>query len=178
MSNCSGAVQISRRYARALFELIQEGSPLTEDLAVVAAVAASGEAAELLASTEYPAKVKQSVLLKATAGKLSKEIERLVVMLCERNKSVLLPEIHLLVEEMIRQAESEVDAEVVVATEMDEILQQKLASALEASTGKKVHLNYTTDKNILGGMVITIGDRKIDYSLRTKLNGLRRVLAS
>jgi F-type H+-transporting ATPase subunit delta len=61
---------------------------------------------------------------------------------------------------------------------MDETLQQKLANTLEASTGKKVHLNYTTDKNILGGMVITIGDRKIDYSLRTKLNGLRRVLAS
>jgi F-type H+-transporting ATPase subunit delta len=99
-------------------------------------------------------------------------------MLCERNKSELLPEIHLLVEEMIRQSESEVDADVVVATEISEALQQKLAVALEASTGKKVRLNYTTDKDILGGMIISIGDRKIDYSLRTKLDGLRRVLAS
>ena len=68
--------------------------------------------------------------------------------------------------------------DVVVATEINEALQQKLAAALEASTGKKVRLNYATDKKILGGMIITIGDRKIAYSLRPKLDGLRRVLAS
>jgi F-type H+-transporting ATPase subunit delta len=177
MSNSSNTAQVSRRYARALFELIQEGSSLRDDLAAVAAVASVDEMAEFLASPEYPAALKQGVLLKA-AGKISQETTRLVTMLCERNKSELLPEIHLLVEEMIRQSESEVDADVVVATEISEALQQKLAVALEASTGKKVRLNYTTDKDILGGMIISIGDRKIDYSLRTKLDGLRRVLAS
>ncbi len=177
MSSSSNTAQVSRRYARALFELVQEGSSLRDDLAGVAAVASAGEMAEFLASPEYPAALKQGVLLKA-AGKISQEVTRLVTILCERNKSELLPEIHLLVEEMIRQSESEVDADIVVATEINEALQQKLAAALEASTGKKVRLNYATDKNILGGMIITIGDRKIDYSLRTKLDGLRRVLAS
>ncbi len=177
MSNCTNTAQVSRRYARALFELIQEGSSLRDDLAAIAAVASVDEMAAFLASPEYPAELKQSVLLKAV-GKLSAEAERLLSMLCERNKSELLPEIHQLVEEMVRQSDSKVDADVVLATEIDEALQQKLAAALEASIGKKVRLNYATDKDILGGMIISIGDRKIDYSLRTKLDGLRRVLAS
>jgi len=41
-----------------------------------------------------------------------------------------------------------------------------------------VRINVSEDKAILGGMVIQIGDRKIDYSLRTKLAGLHRALAS
>jgi F-type H+-transporting ATPase subunit delta len=177
MSNSANTAQVSRRYARALFELVQEQASLNDELAALAAVASADEVADLLASPEYPAEVKQGVLLKA-GGKMSKQATRLVEMLCERNKSELLPEIHLLVEEMISQAESEVDADVIVATEIDAALQEKLAAALEASIGKKVRLNYETDKDILGGMIINIGDRKIDYSLRTKLDGLRRVLAS
>jgi len=177
MSNSSNTAQVSRRYARALFELVQEKAALRDELAAIAAVASAEEVAALLASPEYPSQVKLAVLLK-TAGKLSKQTIRLVEMLCERNKSELLPEIHQFVEEMIRQAESEVDADVIVATEISAALKQKLAAALEASTGKKVRLTYATNKDILGGMIINIGDRKIDYSLRTKLNGLRRILAS
>jgi len=177
MSNSANTAQVSRRYARALFELVQEQPSLRDELASIAAVASTDEAADFLASPEYVAELKQSVLLKA-AGQISQEASRLVSMLCERNKSELLPEIHMLLEEMICQAESEVDANVVVATAIDAELQQKLAAALESSTGKKVRLNYQTDKDILGGMIINIGDRKIDYSLRTKLNGLRRALAS
>ena len=177
MSSSTNTAQVSRRYARALFELVQENTSLRGELAAIAAVASVDEVAEVLASPEYSAELKQGVLLKA-AGKISQEATRLVSMLCERNKSELLPEINQLVEEMICQAESEVDAGVIVATEIDAALKEKLAAALEASTGKKVRLNYQTDKDILGGMIINIGDRKIDYSLRTKLNGLRRALAS
>jgi F-type H+-transporting ATPase subunit delta len=177
MSNSSNTAQVSRRYARALFELVQENTSLRDDLATVATVASADEVAEFLASPEYAAKLKQGVLLKA-AGKISQEATRLVSMLCERNKSELLPEIHLLVEEMVRQSESEVDASVIVATKINKALQQKLATALEDSTGKKVRLNCEIDKSILGGLIINIGDRKIDYSLRSKLNGLRRTLAS
>ena len=56
--------------------------------------------------------------------------------------------------------------------------EEKLSKALSDSTGKKVRLSVSEDKSILGGMVVRIGDRKIDYSLRTKLAGLRRALAS
>lgn len=169
--------QISRRYAAALFELIQDGADLRDGLAKVAAVAEVDEVAAFLASPDIPAEAKKQVVVKA-AGGVSDELDRLVSMLCERSKASLLPEIGTLVEDMLHQAESEVEADVVVASTIDASLQEKLSSALTTSTGKKVRLNVSEDKSILGGMIIQIGDRKIDYSLRTKLGGLRRALAS
>ncbi|NWF35920.1 ATP synthase F1 subunit delta [Mariprofundus sp. KV] len=169
--------QISRRYARALFDLIQEGTDLRADLEKVAAAASADEVAVLLASPEYPATLKKQVIVKV-AGDISGEIDSLVGMLAARGKESLLPEIHALVEEMLHQAESELEADVVVATSIDPALQEKLTAALTASTGKKVRIKVSEDKSILGGLVVRIGDRKIDYSLRTKLNGLRRELAS
>lgn len=170
--------QISRRYASALFELISEGSKIQDDLARVAAVAANDEVDAVLSSPEYPADLKRNVLIEAAGGKVIAEIERLVSMLADRNKACLLPEINSLVEAMIHQAESELDAEVTVATVIDSATEEKLSSALAALTGKKVRLSVSEDQSILGGMVVRVGDRKIDYSLRTKLAGLRRALAS
>ncbi len=170
--------QISRRYAVALFELIGEGVSLQEDLTKAAAVVALDEVSALIASPEYPALLKQEVIVAAAGDKLLPEVVRLLEVLTERNKASLLPEISAIVDEMVRLAESEVDAEVTVASTLDEESRQKLTKALEVTTGKKVRVSVSEDKAILGGLVVQIGDRKIDYSLRTKLAGLHRVLAS
>ncbi len=170
--------QISRRYAVALFELIGEGVSLREDLAKAAAVVALDEVSEVVASPEYPASLKQDIIAAAAGADLASEVERLLAVLAERDKLILLPEISALVEEMVRLSESEIDAEVTVAATLDDYTKTKLTKALENSTGKTVRVNVTEDKNIIGGMVVQIGDRKIDYSLRTKLAGLHRVLAS
>jgi len=170
--------QISRRYAVALFELINEGSKIEKDLASVAAIAANDEVCALLASPDYPAELKQNVIIKAAGGKVSVEVKRLVTMLAERNKACLLPEINAQVEEMIHLATSKLDAEVTVASAISKAIQDKLSKALTASTGKQVNLTVSEDQAILGGLIVRIGDRKIDYSLRTKLAGLRRALAS
>ncbi|MDX8395388.1 MAG: ATP synthase F1 subunit delta [Mariprofundaceae bacterium] len=170
--------QISRRYAVALFELIGEGIDLREDLTKVAAVVALDEVSALVASPEYPASLKEEVIVSAVGDDLSTEVKRLVAVLAERNKLCLLPEVSAIVEEMARLAESEIDAEVTVAAALDDYTKTKLSKALADSTGKTVRINVTEDKTILGGMVVQIGDRKIDYSLRSKLAGLHRVLAS
>jgi len=108
------ARSVSRRYARALFELEQEGVHLREPLAAVASVVVAPEVALLLGKSGVPADLKATVITKAAHNK-SKEIERLVTLLCERNKAELLPEISELVESMTRQAASEIEADVVSA---------------------------------------------------------------
>jgi len=175
--------QISRRYACALFDLIQEGGKFQDDLARVAAVAGHESVSVILISPDYPAEMKANIVIKAVSGKaaggkVSSEVERLVRILAGRNKTCLLPEINTQVEAMVHDAASKLDAEVTVATTLSKTMQDKLSKALATSTGKKVHLLVNKDESILGGMVVRIGDRKIDYSLRTKLGGLRRALAS
>ncbi len=170
--------QISRRYACALFELIQEGVKIEDDLAKLAAVADHEAVSPILTSPDYSAEMKAGILTKAAGSSLCAEVDRLVRILADRNKTCLLPEIHAQVASMIHDAASKLDAEVTVATSISKAMQDKLSKALAASTGKKISLSVNKDASILGGMVVRIGDRKIDYSLRTKLGGLRRALAS
>jgi len=164
---------ISRRYARALFELEQEGSDIHTSLSRAAQVVGMEEIRELLAEPQVSPGAKA-----AAAGKLSKEVKRLAEMLCARGKPELLPGISELVEEMIRQEASEVDAEVVTATKLDAPLQQKIAEALSEAVGRSVKLHVSQDASILGGLVVRIGDRQMDYSLRTRLQELKRALLS
>lgn len=168
---------ISRRYARALFELQVDGVSIATPLGNAAQVVAVAEVAAVLNEPKYPAAVKAKIVDKA-AGGLSKEVSRLVVMLCERNKTSLLPEINELFESMLRQASSEVEAEVVTATPLTRAAQEKIAAALSKSTGRKVVLKASQDAGILGGLVVRLGDRQIDYSLRTRLEGLKRAMVS
>lgn len=168
---------ISRRYARALFELEQEGVELREPLAAAASVAAVPEVAALLGKSGVPANLKAAVITRA-AHNQSKEIERLVTLLCERDKAELLPDISEMVESMIRQAASEIEAEVVSAVKLDAASQNKIAGSLGKTLGRKVNLSVRCDPGILGGLVFRIGDRQLDYSLRTRLRGLKRAMVS
>jgi len=168
---------ISRRYARALFELQVDGVAIAESLSKAAAVAAVAEVAAVLDTPTYPASVKAKIVDKA-AGGLSKEVGRLLSMLCERNKASLLPEINEMFESMVRQASSQIEAEVITATAITKATQDKIAAALTKSTGRKVVVKASQDKEIMGGMVVRLGDRQIDYSVRTRLEGLKRAMVS
>jgi F-type H+-transporting ATPase subunit delta len=169
--------QISRRYARALFELEQEGAKNRAALERLAAVASLDEVREVLANPSYAEGMKAAVLEKA-AGTLPAEMKRLVAMLCERGKAELLPEIHAIFEEMVHQAESELEAEVVAAVKLSDAQKKGLTKALGDITGRSVRLNVSEDKTILGGLVVRIGDRLIDYSVRSRLEALKRAMAA
>jgi F-type H+-transporting ATPase subunit delta len=168
---------ISRRYARALFDLQQEGVAIAESLSAAAAVASVAEVASVLDQPQISASVKTAIIDKAAKG-LGKEVSRLVTMLCERGKASLLPEINALFEEMVRHASSQVEAEVVAATALNKAAQDSIAAALTKAVGRKVVIKTSQDKDILGGLVVRLGDRQLDYSLRTRLEGLKRAMVS
>jgi len=167
--------QISRRYARALFELIEEGAALERGLQQLAAAVSVEDAETFFASPAVAASNKASVLKKAVDGPA--ELHRLVDLLSERNKLALLPEIAEMVSELVRQSKAETVADVTVAAPLQDTAQKKVAAALENALGKKVSLNVTEDPSLLGGMVIRIGDRQIDYSLRSRLDAMRQAIA-
>ena len=168
---------VSRRYARALFELTGEGVKLRDDLAKLGEVVQADPIAALIEDGRVAASAKAKVLAKA-AGKVSKEAVRLVEMLCERGKVSLLPEIAEIYDELESEAAAEVVADVVVAAKLASGMEDKLAKAVAKAVGKKVRLNVREDAAIIGGLVISIGDRQIDHSLRSRLDGMRRAIAA
>ncbi len=168
---------IARRYARALFELAQEGADLTADLETLARLSQLEEVEQLLTDPKLPPNVPAGVLKKA-AGKLPKELGRLIDMLCARGKGCLLAEIFELFEGMQREAAAEVVAEVTTAVKLDAAAKDRLSESIARGLGKKVQLQVNEDAGIMGGVIIRVGDRQLDYSLRGRLEGLRRAVVA
>jgi F-type H+-transporting ATPase subunit delta len=70
----------------------------------------------------------------------------------------------------------EVSAEVTVAHALAPDQEAELMTTLREMAGKKVSIKATVDPSLLGGLIVRIGSRQIDSSLRTKLNSLKLAL--
>ncbi len=70
----------------------------------------------------------------------------------------------------------EITAEVTSAHALDEAQETELKAALKSVTGKDVAVSVTVDPSILGGLIVKVGSRQIDTSLRTKLSTLKLAL--
>lgn len=70
----------------------------------------------------------------------------------------------------------EVTADVTSAHALSPAQEKELKVALDGVTGKKVKVAVTVDPSILGGLIVKVGSRQIDTSLRTKLSTLKLAL--
>jgi F-type H+-transporting ATPase subunit delta len=90
----------------------------------------------------------------------------------------LLPQISHQFEIMKANREKAVDVDLIAAHEMDAEQQQKLSDALSAKLERKVNMQVSLDKSLLGGAVIRAGDTVIDGSIRGRLTKLAESLNS
>ena len=77
---------------------------------------------------------------------------------------------------IINPQRGEIAADVVSAHELDQTQQKELADTLKEVAGKDVAINLTIDPSILGGLIVKIGSRQIDTSLKTKLTSMKLAL--
>ncbi|MDQ0456610.1 F0F1 ATP synthase subunit delta [Rhizobium paknamense] len=77
---------------------------------------------------------------------------------------------------LVARHRGEVTADVASAHALSEEQQNELKEALKSVTGKTVLLNVTVDPSLLGGLIVKVGSRQIDTSLRTKLSTLKLAL--
>jgi F-type H+-transporting ATPase subunit delta len=78
--------------------------------------------------------------------------------------------------ELVALHKGEVTAEITVAERLKDDHVAALKSALKAVSGKDVDLNIKIDPAIIGGLVVKLGSRMVDTSLRTKLNAIRHAM--
>jgi len=77
---------------------------------------------------------------------------------------------------LVAQHKGEVTAEVTVAEPLKDQHVDALRAALKSVTGKDVDLDIKIDPAIIGGLVVKLGSRMVDSSLRTKLDGIRHAM--
>ncbi|MEM7747309.1 MAG: F0F1 ATP synthase subunit delta [Pseudomonadota bacterium] len=166
------------RYAAALFELAQEQSqlqPVENDLNRVQAML--DESPDLMRmvrspvfSAEDQTKALDALLTKAGIGGLTLNFVKLIV----RNRRLFaMPDMIKAFRTLAAGARGEVEADVASATALNDGQLQALKETLKASIGKDVQINASVDPSLLGGLVVKVGSRMIDSSLRTKLSTLK-----
>lgn len=168
---------LAKRYATALFELARESEALdrvAEDLATVReALVSSPELQRLIRSPVVPRQELEGALL-ALAERLGVHhlVRNLLGLLAQRRRLFALPHIITAYGEMLAAHRGEVTAEVTAAMPLDDKQLARLRKALEKQAGRTVKLVAKVDPDLIGGLVVRIGSRMIDASLKTKLQHL------
>lgn len=169
---------VAGRYASALFELAGEAGQLAAvegDLNTFQKLYdESPDLARMVRSPVIPADQQanalDAVLAKAGVGQLVRNFFRLIT----RNRRLFVAtDIVRAFRSYAARSRGEVAAEVTSAHPLSDAQTQALKDALKASIGKDVMLTTRVDPTLLGGLIVKMGSRMVDSSLRTKLNSLR-----
>ncbi len=168
---------LSGRYATALFELAREAAELDavgESLRRLRdALAGSDELRRLMASPLVGRHQAATALSGVAATlELDETTTRFLRVLAENRRLGQLGAVIRDFNRLSARARGEVSAEVVTAHPLDDGQMAALKARLKSITGSEVAVDAAVDPAILGGLVVRLGSRQIDGSIRTKLNAL------
>jgi F-type H+-transporting ATPase subunit delta len=119
---------------------------------------------------------KKQVLARALAGRAPEMFTRFVMVLADKRRQALLPEIAAAYRELVDERMGRVRVHVTISHAPDAALQAEIGNALADRLGKTVIPTFTVDPELLGGMVVRMGDQILDGSVRTRAAQLRRRL--
>jgi F-type H+-transporting ATPase subunit delta len=172
----------ARRYAGALFDVVRTGGDIeraNRDLAAFRDLVV--QHAELARVFETPAvapQKKRAIVeqILAAASDISPEVGRLLVLLADRDRLVLLPVVAEAFAARVLDARRAASADVVTAVPLGEAARAALAQALGRAVGRDVTIRERVDPSIIGGVVARIGSIVFDGSVVRQLDRLRERL--
>ena len=170
------ASSAAKRYAQAVFSLGQEQGTLDawgEDLAMLSRIVADNRIATYLINPSVAAERRIEALESSLGTNVQPEARNLARMLIERNRTMLIPQIREMFDAQLRAERGIAVAEVTTAERLTDAERDDVRKRLETMTGKKVELLLRFDPEIIGGIIIRIGDQVIDGSVRNKLEKMR-----
>jgi F-type H+-transporting ATPase subunit delta len=174
---------IARNYAETLLELADRhgGEKTMEQFgsafdALAALVESDRSVREFLSTPRVAGKVKMDALALALEGKAPDLFVRFVRVVTGKRRQGLLPGIARAYRDLVDERMGRVRVAVSISHEPDDRLQEEIRRALEKRTGREVIPTFTVDPELLGGIVVQLGDEILDSSLRSRMAGLRRRL--
>ena len=171
----------AKRYAQAVFRMAVEQKELNvwqSDLRKIASMTKDEAFFALLESREVPFDEKARTLSERL-GEIHPMALKLVSMLVARDRLGMIEDISDEYQQMLdnyRGVEGAEIAEVTTAIPLDDDDKLRLAQRITDIAGRPVVLRAKVDPGVVGGIVIRIGDKLIDGSIRSKLASLRREL--
>ncbi len=172
---------VSKTYGEALFELALEENKLDlieEQIKLLSeTITATPDLVKLLTHPKITKEEKKDVIEKSFKGRFDNDIVGLLEIMVEKERAGELPETIEIFEAQFREYKKIGVAYVTSATALSEKQKKQIEQKLIGSTKYESFITeYKVDKGLIGGMVIRIGDRVADSSIRTKLDNLEKNL--
>jgi len=172
-----GNAGLADRYAAALYELADEGKALDKVAADLRQISKMlDESADLVRLIRSPilGRVEQGRAMQAVLEKVGVEAltAKFVGLVAKNRRLFTLPAMIKAFLATLARRRGEVAAEVTSAQALTAQQQEAVTAALRQAVGSKVSVETRVDPALLGGMVVRVGSRMVDSSLKTKLQKL------
>ncbi len=166
------------RYATALFELASEAGSVDQtgtDLASIGQMLDTSPDLTRLVRSPVFSSDEQWQALSAVLDKagISGLVVNFVGLVSKNRRLFALRDMITAYAKLVAHAKGEVAAEVTSAEKLSAAQVKKLKAALKEQVGRDVQMEEKVDPDILGGLIVKVGSRMVDSSLRTKLNSLK-----
>ena len=172
--------EIAQVYARSLFEVAEEHDKLDDVRDQIGQFAdALGESRDLQTfffSPYFSTEEKKKGLASALEG-ADPVVENFLALLIENHRMPVLFRVRREFDQMWREVNKLLPVQITSAVELDRAVTQQIGDEIGRQTGRTVELTSTVDPDVLGGLVVRVGNSILDASIRTRLERLRKQVA-
>jgi F-type H+-transporting ATPase subunit delta len=170
-----------RTYARSLFEAAREQNRLEavheELIDFAATVEQVPQLQAVLESPGLDSRAKKA-LLEEVLGDADELVRNFLLLLAEKGRSGELAEIAREFEALVADAQGVLDVELTTAIELSKADFDDLVQRIGKASGREVRASRAVDPALVGGLVLEVGSRRLDASIRGRLDRLRRQLTT
>jgi len=166
------SITVARNYAEALFAAGAKFGDVLDSVA--GAIQADPRIAAVLESPRVSKVAKSQILERALKGEAPPEFVRFLQAVVRRGRQSLLAEIAQAYQVLLDEKLNRVHASVTLAEEADARMEKQVVERLTKALGREVRAYFRSDPRIIGGVVVRVGDRIFDGSVRRRLTALQR----
>jgi F-type H+-transporting ATPase subunit delta len=170
----------ARVYAEALFDVAKERGKLDairDELAQFADALESNRELQVFFFSPYFSSAEKVEGLKRAVSGADQELVNFLELLIEKGRMTEVFRIRREFEELWKRENRQLEVTVTSAVELDPAVVARVGEEIERQTGQKVDLASDVDEDILGGIVLQVGNMVLDASIRSRLEKLRKSVA-
>jgi ATP synthase F1 delta subunit len=172
--------EAARVYAEALFDVAKEKGKLDAvraELAQFADAIDGNRELQVFFFSPYFSSAEKVAGLKRAVSDADAELLNFLELLIEKQRMPEIFRISRQLDELWKQENRRIDVTVTSAVELDRAVVEKVGEEIERQTGQKVELASRVDDEIIGGIVLQVGNMVLDASIRARLDKLRKSVA-